>query len=548
MIAEAEVPSPRARTRARTPLRRLTRNSVPSSEAVKDTSKKTKRDVLPHQTRSSTDNLPSSSLSSVSLLADTYDTLKKYYHRSAAVRIVGRTAERAAIQSFWRDALTGDGPRVLYICGNPGTGKTALIEEMLPELLEDGRIVTITKVNCMMHEDPRTSIDEISQAVRATKKSCRPTAGSGGGDRFQATLDCVEEHLRQQPARGINVIILDEVDQIASKDSALLERIFKLPYAPAVQLLIIGIANALDLSIRHISTPLEQVQVLKFAPYSVEDIVRILIARAELVAREGQVMNGEESENFPFSPINAPSVAGGSWQHLIAPVAIEMCARKVSSVSDLRKALEVMRDAISLAEKEAGTGALNESCAKDTNPSHFIRKFLPITLAHVTQAMDRIFGSAVRTASRHVQMIQDLNLHQKLLLATLYHLLRDSLESSGGSSNHGEGDNPSTTNGNGNGDVNPSPAALLKPTVQCLFDRYTVSARSNRIIDAVGRSEFNDLIANTESMGIIALIAPGKRRKDAGGAVLSDSRVLLSLPLEDVYAGLSTNPVLASLL
>lgn len=536
-IAETEVSSPRTSTRVRTPLRRLTRNGAPVT-SIKGPSAR-ERDAL-QQTKSGTADSQSPS-------ANAYDALKKYYHRSAAVRVVGRTAERAAIQSFWRDALTGDGPRVLYICGNPGTGKTALIEEMLPELLEDGRIGTTLKVNCMMHEDPRTSIDEISQAVRA-KKSRSTLEVRGGGDRFQASLDCVEEHLRQHNTQGITLLILDEVDQIASRDSSLLERIFKLPYAPSVQLLVIGIANAIDLSIRHIGAPLEQVQVLNFAPYSVEDIVRILIARAELVAREVEgVTEGKQGNSLAVTSIHAP-LPGGSWQQLIVPVAIEMCARKVSSVSDLRKALEIMRDAISLAEKEAGMSALSGgSCPEEDNATITTRKFLPITLAHVTRAMDRIFGSTVRTASRHVQMIQDLNLHQKLLLATLHRLLRDSLNFGGSVSNNGEGGN-SMGNGGNTTNVNPSSSAPLKPTVQSLFDRYTASARSYRIIDAVGRSEFNDLVANTESMGIISLIAPGKRRKGTGGAVSSDSRVLLSLPLEDVHTGLCTNPVLASLL
>jgi Cdc6-like AAA superfamily ATPase len=227
---------------------------------------------------------------------------------------------------------------------------------------------------------------------------------------------------------------------------------------------ILGIANALDLSIRYFSAPPSRVNILNFSPYTPEDISRILIARLELTPT------------------------------LIVPVAVEMCARKVSAVGDLRKALEIMRESVTLAET---SGAER------------------VELAHVTQAMERIFGSTVRTTSRNAQLVSELNLHQKLLLVTLYRLLKDSV--------------------------------TLKPTVQSLFERYTSTVRTHRIIDAVGRSEFNDLVANTESMGVISLVAAGKRARNSGPAT-PDTKVLLSLPLEDVKQGLSDNTILRQML
>jgi Cdc6-like AAA superfamily ATPase len=399
-----------------------------------------------------------------------YEKAKCLLHRSAQVRVVGRTVERAFISRFWTATINRHDaaePRVMYICGNPGTGKTALIEEMLPELLLESPAVQLIKANCMMQSDPRDVLDLIAQQLKIAKKKIV-------GDRHQKLLASIETTLsrRKTPI----VIVLDEVDQIAVKDSALLESIFRLPYTVLGQsVTIIGIANALDLSIRYFNAPPSEVVVLNFAPYSPEDIARILMARLEL----------------------ANATAGQENQHsgIISNVAIEMCARKVSAVGDLRKALEIMREAITLAEKDAAPR---------------------VDMSHVTRAIERVFGATVRTTSRHAQLIGELNLHQKLLLATLFRLCKES----------------------------PS----LKPTVQLLFDRYTFSVRAHRIIDAVGRSEFHDLIANAESMGVIALIAPGKRLRSSTGAVTPDTKVLLSIPADDVSAGLSNNPVLQALL
>lgn len=387
-----------------------------------------------------------------------FEAAKRLFHRSAQVRVVGRTAERAMIDRFWHAAV-GDGAKVLYICGNPGTGKTALIEEMLPELIDSHNLV---KVNCMMQNDPRDTLREIAIQLKLNLKK---------NVMWDDVYKSLEGHF-SKCRDTTTILVLDEIDQIAVKDHSLLESIFKWPYMDQAKLIIIGIANALDLSIRYFSTPPSEVEILNFAPYSVEDIARILIARLELA-------NAQSSENRAS---------------LISPMAIEICARKVSSVTDLRKALEIMREGLTIAEQAAAS---------------------TVEIEHVTQAMERIFGSTVRTTSRNAQLISELNLHQKLLMATLYRLLKDS--------------------------------PTLKPTVQTLLERYSAAVRVHRIIDAVGRSEFNDLVANTESMGVIALVAAGKKSKNSGPAS-PDTKVILSLPLDDVRVGLSDNPVLAQML
>lgn len=418
-----------------------------------------------------------------------YHSVKQMFHRAAQVRIVGRTAERAVIEKFWQSGVVQkpqecaeyqqDEPKVLYICGNPGTGKTALVEEMLPELMLPSPRVNLIKVNCMMQEDPREILKVISKQMRIKG---RPRRGRGTDNWCDV---CEQLEASFSAASNHTVLVLDEIDQVAVKDSTLLQRIFTWPYAEHAKVSIIGIANALDLSIKYFSMSPSQIAVLNFSPYSAEDISRILVARLELA-------------NALASKSQGGSDASDAL--LIGPAAIEMCARKASIVGDLRKALEIMREAITLAQKQAAATL----------------QLVKVDIKFVAQALDRIFGTTVRTSSRHAQLIQELNLHQKLLLAILHRLLRDS--------------------------------PTLRPTIQSLFDIYSVAVKTHRIVDGVTRSEFNDLIVNAESMGIFGLFAPGKRSKSTLGMVSADSKVGLCIPLEDIAGGLSDNALIRQLL
>lgn len=416
---------------------------------------------------------------------DLFEEAKRLFHRSAAVRIVGRTAERAFIEKFWREAWSAkaSSPSVLYICGNPGCGKTALVSEMLPELEDNLDDLLVIKANCMMFSDPREALEVIGKDLNVILPRRRKNFTT---NKWTEIIDLIDVNLRTRRKDSRIAIVLDEIDQIAVKDTTLLRRIFDWPCLDGLQpkVIVIGIANSLDLSIKYCQQGSEQGSVLNFAPYSPEDIARILMARLELA-------NAYQQENKT-----------NRETEIISSMAIEICARKVSAVGDLRRALEIMQDALGIAARE-----------------HKDHKGAKVEIKHVVMAMERVFGTTVRTASRHAQLISELNLHQKLLLAPLCRLLKDS---------------PTT-----------------RPTVQSLFELYTVGVRTHRIIDAVSRSEFNDLVANSESMGVISLVAPGKRAGNKvamGGAVQAETKVLLAVPLEDAVTGLSDNPVLKKLL
>ena len=68
-------------------------------------------------------------------------------------KLIGRDNERSIIQSFIETNVIGQQGNSLYISGCPGTGKTALVTEILNDLnLKDGQVCV---VNCMNFNEPK---------------------------------------------------------------------------------------------------------------------------------------------------------------------------------------------------------------------------------------------------------------------------------------------------------------------------------------------------------------------------------------------------------
>jgi cell division control protein 6 len=123
------------------------------------------------------------------------------------------------------------------------------------------------------------------------------------------------------------VVVLDEIDYLISKGQDILYKLFEYPRLENSRLVLIGIANALDLTKRILPRlaaknclcdlfliGLGEPQLLNFNPYEIREITDIIKERLESSNQEGR------------SPLMANS-------------AIEFCARKIVGTGDLRKAL-----------------------------------------------------------------------------------------------------------------------------------------------------------------------------------------------------------------
>lgn len=332
-------------------------------------------------------------------------------------RIVGREREREDVSEFLRehyyarDRVKGSsGIPSLYLSGIPGTGKTALVRDILkltanevsepmpPSKRRSGRprVHTLNNagkfqepffINCMSLNDSKSVYGTIFQALTQRKLLKPPKQGTA------VTVKDIKNTLERfftEPSASEDkvLVVLDEIDSLlsSSQSQETLYRLFEWPSMANSRLVLIGIANALDLTERFLprlkARGCEPLHV-NFSPYSVSEIASIIKDRLAYSVPP-------DKENSSGSPL------------VFMSSAIEMAARKVEGTGDIRKALDVCRMALDLAEKMR--------CDKNsTGPLH-------VTVSHIIKATARSLDSA--GAGKLSNKWQPLSVSAKALLVT----------------------------------------------------------------------------------------------------------------------------------
>lgn len=190
----------------------------------------------------------------------------------------------------------------------PGTGKTACIRKLLntPSLTNKFKKVYI---NCTC-----------LQSATAIFKAIGTELGLKVGSDREANEQLIENYICNKNHK-IVLLILDEIDELIEKKQQILYTIFEWPCLAKSKLILIGIANSLDLTNRAL-TRLQTLasdakpRLMHFAPYTKQQIIEIFNCRLE----EAGVC-----DVFPLASI-----------HLLAA--------KVAAISgDVRRALDIGR-------------------------------------------------------------------------------------------------------------------------------------------------------------------------------------------------------------
>ncbi|CAO3617615.1 unnamed protein product [Mucor fragilis] len=397
-----------------------------------------------------------------------YQKAKAVFRRTAIPsRLIGRGDEREQMLSFWKEHVLANKPGCLYISGMPGTGKTAMLTEVIRRMEDDimalrsHRVSTVV-VNCMSVKEPKQIYQKLIEELS-------PAAG------VQQDVVKQAEELINANKNKLHVVILDEIDSLITRDQDVLYKIFEWASLPTSRLVLIGIANALDLTDRilpRLRAKNCEPQLMNFNPYQVSEITSIIRDR---------LFSLMEDPEDPFAP--PPKAVDGTPAPLIQANAIELCARKVAaSMGDLRTALDVCRQAIELAEMEqkkktaaAATAVLGEQRNGATLPTAQEPK---VTVVHVMKVLNVVFGSST------TQKLKQLNLQQKIVLGVILVMLR------------------TCKKGNKKdqlvmGKFREQYSALCSDTTSA--------------ISAVSRTELNDLLTLLETSSIITL---GKSKED----------------------------------
>eukprot|EP00092_Neocalanus_flemingeri_P022153 GFUD01024029.1.p1 GENE.GFUD01024029.1~~GFUD01024029.1.p1 ORF type:complete len:772 (-),score=294.74 GFUD01024029.1:140-2455(-) len=303
--------------------------------------------------------------------------------------------EQVDTMSKWLDKHLVEGkPGSMYVSGAPGTGKTATLTHLLNNKTAKYKSIFI---NCMVLKSSIAIYREVAKqlAPKLTPKTEKDA------------LKVIETAITT--GKTMTLLVLDEVDQLDNKNQSVLYTVFEWPALQSSTLALVGIANSLDLTDRVLPrlqvSPAYKPTLLHYPPYTKQQIIDILTARLK---------EGGETGLHP----------------VITPRAIAYLAGKISSLSgDLRKALDVCRRALELAE----TVARKQTLLKPMNPRGLASpsqsprkgyknpKMLPqigqVDMPQIMKVVNQVYGSQV-TASLGTKG-EGLPIKQKILIASL---------------------------------------------------------------------------------------------------------------------------------
>lgn len=326
------------------------------------------------------------------------------------------------------------------------------------------------------------------------------------------------------------IITLDEIDHILTLDLEILYKLFEWSLQKSSRLILVGIANALDLTDRflpRLKARNLKPQLLPFLPYTASQIKTVITTRLRSLV-----------------PADSPTPAYVPFLH---PAAIELCSRKVSSQSgDLRKAFDICRRAIDLIEtetKQKHEQALNEKMllespskrplVENVNLSSPVGRNRTRNISLAQSLATLTVETAPRASISHVnkitsatfgngssQRLKTLNLQQKAALCALVALEKRKREASA------------------NIMATPSKSRTAAPTVKALYDVYCVLCTRDSILHPLTSTEFRDVIGSLETLSLISAVdgkngsfvgmsTPSKRGRKPGfgsGAGVGDEK------------------------
>jgi cell division control protein 6 len=404
-------------------------------------------------------------------------------------KLTARSSERSQILSFLSHQL-GKVKRgaFLYICGPPGTGKTALMHEIYSEYqeCESNSKTDMAFINCMSLERAEEVFDRIIETFNGDVSFIDAQLESLFIKRKTMT------YVHSISTTYNRLVVLDEMDHLLTKNQEVMYKLVEYANRPGSKLVLIGIANSLNLPDRFLprlkSKTLEPKR-LSFNPYTTEDIVAIISARLQSL--------DPESSTLP----------------LMDPKAIELCARKVSAASgDLRMALDMCRKAVELVETEElarleseAKRPLQETNLQTPSPSPSKRRRMAATM-QVTQlsvetapkaGLSHIINVTKNLSSSHVfqQRIKAIPTPHKAILTAL-EVLKD-------------------TN--------------VTPTLGDLCDKYVKLCRRDGLVDPLPKGEFIDACKQLQVGEYITI------EKATGSKIIDrTSRVGLRVQKEDI--------------
>ncbi|RAR05971.1 cell division control protein Cdc6 [Stemphylium lycopersici] len=418
-----------------------------------------------------------------------YNEARQVFARGSAPTVLfGREEERKELETYISTRTKSHRSGCIYVSGPPGTGKSAFVNHVCRTVSSEDSVRT-GYINCMSVKNAvdlyRTLLDEFVDITEIVE-----------GDE----MDALKKLFMQRNTSYL--VTLDEVDHLLELDIDLFYNIFEWSLQKSSALVLVGIANALDLTDRFL--PRLKARGLKphllpFLPYNAAQISSVVTSKLKAL------LPAASTSQLPF----------------IHPTAIMFLAKKVAAQSgDLRKAFDICRRAIDLIESD--TRDQHTKKASEITPSptpspsktplvENINLASPGVIRSPTKAKDlstviaaSLASLTVETAPRatigHIakitaavfsngtsQRLRNLNLQQKAVLCSLSAIEKKKRQTAA--------DTVLST---------PSRSHTTSPTIKELFEAYTALCKRENVLHPLTSTEFRDIVASLETLSLVS--------------------------------------------
>lgn len=200
-------------------------------------------------------------------------------------KLVRRETELAVATKRFREALARGLPYHLMVTGGVGSGKTALVRRLATDLERTGRggelPVRQAYVNCWRRASDRTVMLDLLRSVDVSL----PDRGYS----LSEMMDVFEQGLRKHPQHLL--VMLDEAAALVKQETKLVYLLSRSREVElgSISLLLVGAQDLLPYLDAASRSSFGVTHRLALAPYTREDLVEILAARAALALRPGSV-------------------------------------------------------------------------------------------------------------------------------------------------------------------------------------------------------------------------------------------------------------------
>lgn len=299
--------------------------------------------------------LATRTLSLSHVLSSPFQLARSQLHVSAVpASLPCREAEFSSVYTHLESAISAGTGTCIYISGTPGTGKTATVHDVVSALhgavaadeLDDFIFV---EINGMKVAEPQGAYALLWEALAGDRVS--PAQALGLLER---------EFSRPSPRRVPCVVLMDELDQLVTRSQSVMYNFFNWPNLRHSRLIVLAVANTMDLPERTLSNKISS-RLGEFSSHS--SVTAAAGSQSTTLTMSVPPRTGLTRITFPgytheqLIKIIQSRLAGVSGT-IVTPDAVQFASRKVAQVSgDARRALDICRRAVEIAEAEAAAAA-----------------------------------------------------------------------------------------------------------------------------------------------------------------------------------------------